>query len=196
MHNKSTLQLVYLSALLSACILLSGCVHIADALSDEPIQPDPTKRSFGEAWDDKQLSRIIRVNLNKADPRFDDLNVNVYVYNGVVLLTGEVDDEKLRIQAANVAKDVYRVRQVHNELQVGPQRGFGSHTSDSWLDTKIEAKLATNGDIDASRVEVYVEDDNVYLMGMMSKAQAERITDVIRSTKGVKKVVRAIEYID
>ncbi|WP_239923552.1 BON domain-containing protein [Agaribacterium haliotis] len=171
-------------------------MQITDAVSDEPIQPDPTKRSFGEYWDDRNLHTIIRVNLNKADQRFDKLNVNVHVYNGVVLLTGEVPEQQLRDTAGKVAADVYRVRQVHNELTIGPKRSFGSHSKDSWLETKIDGKLITNGDIDSSRVEVYVENQVVYLMGMLSRAQTERITDVVRTTKGVKKVVRAIEYVD
>jgi len=43
---------------------------------------------------------------------------------------------------------------------------------------------------------VFVEDRKVYLMGLLSRAQAEKITDVIRRQKGVRKVVRAIEYVD
>ena len=191
MINKLRICLVLLMLL-----NVSACVQLTDAVSDEPIQPDPGKRSFGEQWDDKQLCTIIQVNLKKADPYFDKLNVNVYCYNSVVLLAGEVPTEPLRELAGKVARDLHRVRLVYNELNIGPKRGFSSHSTDLWLKTKITSKLRGNKDIDSSRVEVYVEDASVFLMGMLSRTQTEKITDVVRTTDGVNKVVRAIEYID
>lgn len=188
----------FLIALFVTCIplLLSGCVTVVDAVSSDEIQPDPTKRSFGEYWDDKQLRTIVAVNIRKADPAFDKLNINVYSYNSVILLTGEVTTKELYELAGETARKVNRVRQVYNELQIGSDRGFFDHAEDSLLGTKIKSKLFAYKDIDSSRVEVFVEDNTVYLMGLLSKAQTEKITNVIRKEKGVKKVVRAIEYID
>ena len=40
------------------------------------------------------------------------------------------------------------------------------------------------------------ENGVVYLMGMVSRAEAERIVDVSRSTGGVQKVVQIFEIID
>lgn len=190
------LKLVPFLFILISALILSGCVRVVDAVSSDPIQPDPSKRSFGEYWDDKQLRTIVAVNLRKADPAFDDLNINVYSYNSVVLLTGEVPSVKLRELAGSVARDVNRVRQVYNELQIGETRGFIDNTEDKLLGTKIKTKLFSYRDIDSSRVDVYVEDNTVYLMGLLSRAQTDKITNVVRKEKGVKKVVRAIEYID
>lgn len=182
--------------LIFTCTFLTGCVTVVDAVSSDEIQPDPTKRSFGEYWDDKQLRTIVAVNLRKANPEFDKLNVNVYTYNSVVLLTGEVPSAELRDLAGETARKINRVRQVYNEIQLGTKRGFLDNAEDSLLGTKIKSKLFAYKDIDSSRVNVIVEDNVVYLMGLLSRAQTEKITDVVRKEKGVKKVVRAIEYID
>jgi osmotically-inducible protein OsmY len=176
--------------------LLSGCVTVVDAITDKPIQPDPNKRSFGTYWDDKQLRTIVSVNIKKASDRFKDGNVNVYSFNGVILLTGEVPSHELRDLADATARDVNRVRQVYNELVVAPKRGFIANTTDAWLGSKIKTKLFAYKDIDSSKVEVIVEDHTVYLMGLLTRAQTEKITNVVRKTNGVRKVVRAIEYID
>ena len=40
------------------------------------------------------------------------------------------------------------------------------------------------------------EDGVVYLMGLVSHAEAERIVNVARSTGGVQKVVQIFEWID
>ena len=188
----------YLSSL---CIVFlasqfAGCVSVIDAVSDEPLQTDPTKRSFGEYWDDKQLKTIVAVNLKKASPEFKGLNIRVYSFNSVILLTGEVPTKELRELAGQTAREVTRVRQVYNELVIGPKRGFLDNAQDKLLGSKIKAKLFVYKDIKSSRVEVFVEDKQVYLMGLLSRTQAEKITEVIRRQKGVRKVIRAIEYID
>lgn len=177
-------------------LALSGCVTVLDATTDEPIRRDPGKRTFGAYVDDKQLKTIISVNLKKADPGLKDANVNVTVYNGVVLLTGQVPTKALREKAGEIARDVNKVRQVYNELQVLPNTAFLSRTNDSWLATKVNSKLMAHKDIDSSRVVVVVENSTVFLMGLLTRVQTEKITDVARSTKGVTKVVRAIEYIE
>ncbi|MFT7559633.1 MAG: osmotically-inducible protein OsmY [Flavobacteriales bacterium] len=174
----------------------NACVTVVDAVTDNPIQPNPNKRSLGTYIDDKQLNTIARVNIKKAHPLLSDSNVNVHSFNAVVLLTGEVPTVKLRELAGNTVRDIDRVREVYNELVVGPQRGFFAQRLDSTLGTKIKSKLLIYKDIKSRRVEVIVEDHTVFLMGLLSKAQAEKITKVVSETRGVKKVVRTIEYID
>lgn len=175
---------------------LAGCVTVLDATTDEPIHRDPSIRTFGQYIDDKQIKTIIAVNLQKVGPKMDDANVNVTVYNGLVLLTGQVPTNKLREEAGAVASNLNKVRQVYNELQVLPNTSLLSRANDSWLATKINTKLMLHEDIDSDRVVVVVENSIVYLMGRMTPVQAEKITQVARTTGGVAKVVRAIEYIE
>lgn len=183
--------------LTAACpFILSGCVSIVDATTEGPIKTDPGKRSFGEYWDDQSIETVVGVNVKKASPALDRAHINVHSYRGVVLLTGEVQNSEMRSLAGETAREVARVRQVYNELQIKPNATFLDRTSDNLLQTKINTKLLVYKDIDSSRVKVIVEDDIVYLMGLLTKIQAEKITDVVRKTKGVKKVVRAIEYIE
>ncbi|MFL0804235.1 MAG: BON domain-containing protein [Agarilytica sp.] len=182
--------------ILTATIFTSGCVSILDATREEPIQIDPGKRSFGGYMDDKQLKTVISVNIKKADPKLKDAHINVHTYNAVVLLTGEVENADLRRLAADTARKVNKVRQVYNELSVGPKTTFLSRTNDNWIHSRIKSKLVFNTDIDSDRVEIIVEDNVVYLMGKLTKVQAEKITEVVRTSRGVDKVVRAIEYIE
>ncbi len=180
---------------LSCTLFMSGCVTIIDATAKGPIQTDPGKRSLGGYIDDKQLRTIVAVNIRKADPQLSDAHINVHSYNAVILLTGQVSTPELRELAGTTARKVNRVRQVYNEISVNPKISFGARTHDNYLHSKIKTKLLLDRDIESGRVEVIVEDDIVYLMGLMSEDQAERVTDRVRTTKGIKKVVRAIEYI-
>lgn len=185
-----------LTAVFFLSFLLSGCAWLIDKTTDEPIQIDPSKRSRGEKIDDSRLETIISVNLRKTHPKLEEARINVHAYNSVILLTGEVENDELRRIAGNTARKLNKVRQVYNELTVGTNATLKSRSADNWLQSKINSKLLFNGDIDSSRVQVIVENKVVFLMGKLTQVQAEKITEVVRTTKGVDKVVRAIEYIE
>lgn len=174
----------------------AGCTSIVDATTSAPIKTDPSKRSFGSYIDDQQIQTIVAVNIRKAAPEAKEANIDIHSFNGAVLLVGQVPTAHLREVAGKTARNESRVRQVYNELVVGTKTDFFDRTADNIMQTKINSKLAFNRDIDSSRVKVIVENDTAYLMGLLSRIQAEKITDVVRSTKGIKKVVRAIEYLE
>ena len=176
--------------------VISGCVSIIDATTDEPIKPDPNERSFGGYIDDKNLKTVVAVNIKKASAALDEAHINVHVFNAVVLLTGEVQSQTQRDLAGKTARDVSRVRQVYNELLVQPTSKFMDRTVDNVMQTKIKAKLMLDKDIDSGKVTVIVENDVAYLMGLLTRVQTDKITDVVRQQPGIKKVVRAIEYIE
>ena len=191
-HTRRALRL----SLLIATLSLVGCVSFLDSTSEDPLNINANKRTFGGYWDDHQLHTVISVNLRKASKDLKKANVNVHVYNGIVLLTGQVPTKELYDLAGRTANEVNNVRQVYNELQVRPNTSALSKMNSTFLRGKIKKRLASNKEIDSNIVEVIVEDDIVYLMGLLNSQQAEIVTEIASTTKGIKKVVRAIEYID
>lgn len=187
---------LFLTALMSSLTLLSGCASMLDAVTPGPIKADPSKRSFGTYIDDQNIETIVKVNIRKAAPVAKEANIFVHSFNGAVLLIGQVPTAEVREVAGSTARNEPRVRQVYNELVVGEKTDFFDRTADNVLQTKINSKLALNRDIESSRVKVIVENDTAYLMGLLTRIQAEKITDVVSSTRGIKKVVRAIEYLE
>jgi osmotically-inducible protein OsmY len=167
-----------------------------DATSDGPLEPDPGRRTFGAYVDDQRLETVIKVNLRKADPALADANINVLSFNGVVLLTGEVPSSDLRQAAADVVRGLSKVRQVHNELQVKANSTFFSRSNDGWLATKVRSKILANRDIESERVKLVVENRVVFLMGLLTRAEANLVSEIAAQTEGVEKVVRVIEYIE
>ena len=175
---------------------LSGCTPIVSATTSEPITPDPTKRTFGTYIDDEQLETIATVNIDKTSDELKQSNITVTVYNGVALLTGQVPNKELRQQAAEIVRELDRVRQVHNELEIRSNATFWMNRGDGWIATKVRTKLLTSPDVKSSRVKLKVENGVVYLIGLMTKIQAEKASTIAASVGRVTKVVRVIEYID
>lgn len=183
-------------ALLLWLLAGTGCTTIVGATTSEPIELNPGKRSLGMRIDDEQLETIASVNIDKASKRLADAPIEVYSFNAVILLVGQVPTAELRSLAASTVNDLHSVRQVHNELEVDAPIPFMTRTHDTWLATKVKTKLYANGDVEGGRVKVIAENGSVYLMGLVSRAEADRITDIVRHTGGVKRVVRVFEYID
>lgn len=177
-------------------MLLSGCTALIDVTTSEPLQVDPGKRTTGARIDDGNIERVAAVNLRKAHAGILNGNVHVNSFNAVVLLTGQVANEELRALAGDTVNKIHTVRQVHNEIQIGNNASLGDINYDTWLTTKVKSKLLARGDIEGRRVRVVTEGKTVYLMGLVSRDEAERITDVTRTTGGVRQVVRVFEYID
>jgi osmotically-inducible protein OsmY len=190
------LKHLVLYALLFGATVLNGCSTIIDVTTSEPIHVNPGKRTLGAKIDDSNIETIARVNINKAHSTLADSGIGISSYNAVVLLTGQVTNEELRLLAGETVNKINTVRQVHNELQVGRRISFSERSYDTWLTTKVKTQLLVIGDIEGRRVRVITEAKTVFLMGMVSRREADKITDVARTTGGVGKVVKVFEYID
>lgn len=177
-------------------ILTSACTTLVNNVTKEPFEPDPTETTIGTDIDDLKMDVAIGVNIKKADSRLDASHINVHVYNAVVLLTGEVPSDKLKVLAGDAARNYYGVRQVHNELQIGGNSSIISRTNDSIITGHVKTKMIFNGSVDASDISVITEDGVVYLMGTITRASGAKAASVASNTRGVKKVVRVFEYID
>lgn len=175
---------------------LTGCSSVLEATHDGPIQQDPGKRTLGTYIDDQKIETVTVVNINKAHPDLKAANINVTSFNGVVLLTGQVENNELRALAGSTAQQVLNVRQVYNEIQVRGITSMLARTSDSWISTKVRSVMLADKEIDSSRVKIVTENGVVYLMGLLTRAEADNAAEVARGVGGVQKVVKAVEYID
>ena len=187
---KSALLLVVLS------LVLSGCSSVVSGVRSEPIKEDHSKRTFGTYVDDESIELKAKVNLKETDSGYKEGNINVKSYNGVVLLIGQISTVQLREQAAEIVSQLKNVRKVHNELTVGPSTSALSRINDSWLSTKVRSRLAVNDEVKTGPIKVITENAVVYLMGMVTRQQAEEVVEVVRRTGGIQKIVRVFEYLD
>jgi osmotically-inducible protein OsmY len=179
----------------ASLILLTSCAKIISVTTSEPIQISTNKRTLGTKINDQQLETIARVNLNNTSKQLEDAHINIDSFNGLVLLTGQVPNEQLRNLAGDTVGKINSVRQVHNELAAGTPTGFQARSKDSWITTKIKTKLVASS-IQSRRILIITEAQTVFLMGLVSRYEAERITNVAKNTDGVKQVVKVFEYVD
>jgi osmotically-inducible protein OsmY len=122
-------------------------------------------------------------------------HVNVTSYNYTVLLTGEVPTAQEKADAEKVVSEVPQVKTVVNELQVAGASSTASRSNDAYITSKVKSNLLGNGKVKPTDVKVVTEASVVYLLGLVTREEADAATEIARGTGGVQKVVRVFEYV-
>ncbi len=174
----------------------TGCVRMVATFSDEPVDQNHGKRTAGSRLEDRNIVRKARINLYRADERFRQAPMKVVSFNGNLLLVGQVQDAQLKARASDIAGRVRHVRNVHNELQVGGGRSFWARTNDTWITTRTKSRMLVDGDAQGRRTRVVTANGVVYLMGLLTRAEADAAVEQAQKVYGVQKIVKIIEYID
>ena len=133
---------------------------------------------------------------NRIRERFGDaVHVNVTSYNRNVLLTGEAPNEQVRVEIERIATGVANVRAVINEVRVAGISPLSARANDAVTTSKVKARFVDAQTFGAHHVKVVTEANTVFLMGLVTRREADLATEVTRTTAGVSKVVRVFEYI-
>jgi len=122
------------------------------------------------------------------------VRVNVTSFNRSVLLTGEVPNEKTRAEIERIVAGMANVRSVTNDLQIVRVVSIDSRASDVRITDSVKAQLAYSGKLNPIHVEVVTDASVVYLLGIVTEAEANAAVEVARTTGGVRKVVKIFEY--
>ena len=126
----------------------------------------------------------------------DRVHVNLTSYNRQVLLTGEVPSAQDKQQVEQVVAGVENVVSVVNELAaVTGQTSFSQRSNDTFVTGRVKAMLLDARDLQSNAFKVVTERGTVYLMGRVTQREADRATQVVRSTPGVQKVIRVFDVI-
>ena len=157
---------------------------------------DPTLRTPGRWFDDEVIERMASRRIYEADERLAISHVNVVSYDGIVLLTGQVEDPDLRSLAEESIREIRKIRKIHNEIQIGGAISLMARGNDNWLQTKVKAQLLANEDVEASRIKVLVEDGIAYLIGVVPREQADAAVAVARTVFGIQRVVKVFDYLE
>jgi len=174
--------------------LLGGCVPLViggAAVGSALVAMD--RRTSGAQLEDEgiELRSIGRLNENLGSR----VHVNVTSYNRQVLLSGEVPSAQDKQLVEQIVSRVDNVRSVVNELAVLGASSLTQRSSDALITGKVKAAMVDSKDLFANAFKVVTERGTVYLMGRVTQREANRATEVARSTGGVQKVVRLLEII-
>lgn len=186
--NKRTLPRLAGTLLLGAALGLSGCSTITGSSGYG------TRTSYA-IEQDTQTARALWDSI-RTDESLDGTHINVDVYNGFVLLTGQVGSDAQKSRAGELAKNLRGVRHLRNELSVGPNSSTQQRLQDTWITSRVKTRLTASNHIDSDRVRVLTENGTVYLMGLVRYSEADYLVRLVSQTSGVDRIVKAFEYLN
>lgn len=182
-----------LASLCAGLSTLSGCALVIGgaALTGGLVATD--RRTSGTQLEDEGIelrgaSRLSQVMGQRG-------HINLSAYNRQVLMTGEVPTEADKLLAEQTLAKVDNVRSVVNELAVLGNSSVTARGNDVFISGKVRAGFVDAKELSANAFRVVTERSTVYLMGLVTQREADKATEIARSTSGVQRVVRIFEVI-
>lgn len=175
--------------------LTTGCAPLIVAGGATGVAVVHDRRSAGTVIDDQTIEFQALGSLHADKELYRQAHINVTSYNRVALLTGEAPTEELKNRAAEIVRGIEKVRRAHNEITLAAPSSFTSRSADTLLTGRVKAAMVGIEGFDPTRVKVVTENGVVYLLGLVTRAEAQTATEAARTTSGVQRVVRIFEYV-
>jgi osmotically-inducible protein OsmY len=182
--------------LIAASGLLQGCVSpvVAAGVGTGLIMSAADRRSAGTILEDNTIE-------SKAQTRIEEkykstVHASVIAFNRFALITGTVDGETAKMDIERIVGSIPNLKGIANELVVGSVSSNSTQETDSRISGNVKLRFAKSTVFKADHVKVVTENSVVYLMGLVTRAEADAASDIASTTAGVGKVVRVFEYVD
>jgi len=190
-------HLIFILVLL---IVLTGCAPTAfivgaaaGATAGGAVVYD--NRGMDTIWQDNHISYHAQMRINTDDKLKHKTNISVATFDHVVLLVGEAPTEELRTYAENLVRQVPNIKRICNQITIGEPILTSTHSSDTWITTKVKSDMLTQKGLKSTQMKVVTENGIVYLMGLTTPSQGRLAAETARKVAGVKKVVEVFEYV-
>ena len=165
-------------------VVATGVVATTVAVTD--------RRTAGIILEDETIELKSMNELSKNFSK-DDISVAVTSFNRAALLTGWVAKEKISQDIAALIANVENVREIINELNIGPKATGKMFARDTILTAKIKASFIDEEKLNANAVKVKTESGIVFLMGIVTQREADLAADIASRVKGTKRVIKVFE---
>ena len=111
----------------------------------------------------------------------------------MVLLTGIVKNQEMRIETVKIVWEVGGVKEVINEIEIGDKPTIKEYANDVWITTQIKALAAKDIGLRSISYNIETIRGKVYLAGITSRPnQLETLINITKSVKGVKEIVNYV----
>ncbi|MBQ9220683.1 MAG: BON domain-containing protein [Succinivibrio dextrinosolvens] len=197
--NLKKISLVAAFAISSAFVF-NGCatVMVGGAAAGAGAYIGSDSRTVDKQIDDQKISKnvlsILRNDATRSD--YKVFRVDCVVLNGNVLLVGETQDREYLSECLEKIKHVKNVRRIFNCVENIPPVSSGTVASDAYITSKVKSMLLFGSKISSGRFKVYTENSVVYMMGYVTRNEAQRAINQARKVDGVKKIHPIFDYMD
>jgi osmotically-inducible protein OsmY len=190
--NNKTAKLVSVLLILG---VLQGCAAVAVVAITTGASMATDRRSIGNQIDDQSIQVEAYNEIAKNKILSEETNLHLTSVNGSVLIVGQSPTTYLRDQAIKIIHEIKGVVKVHNQIRIGNVAAITTQTNDIWLTSKVKTALFSSNKVNGKNIKVVTENGEVFLMGIVSKNEADAAVNITRNINGVNKVFKAFEYL-
>ena len=184
-----------LIAILLLGTMLQGCAVATVVAVTAGVTMVADRRSFSKQIDDQTIEFTAHNELAKQRALSDNTNLHVVSMNGTVLIVGQAPNSYLRELAIKTVQGLPDIVSIHNQIRIGSNTAVTTQSKDIWLTSKVKSALLAAEDVHAKDIKVITENSEVFLLGLVTKEEAEIVVEITRNISGVSQVFKAFEYI-
>jgi len=173
-------------------LIVNSCAIVSTAGSLVGSASTSSRGLSGTVEDTYLMSKIVsKITLMKLS-NFSDITVSVN--NRKVLLAGNIENQEKRLELIRKVWWIDGVKEVYNELEIGPKISFSEKTEDFIFEVKIENRLLLEPGIFSNNYSVDVVNGKVYVIGISSNIEEKtKIENFLNSMNDIKKLVLLID---
>ena len=172
--------------------LLNGCAPAAITAGIAGVAASESEKGLGTTINDTIIHAAITESMFKKDVN-KFLGVKIRVDDGVVLLTGKVNNPQIRVEATRISWEPRGVIEVVNEIQVSEKSSIKDIAKDLAASTTIKGKLVADKNIKSVNFNIDVVNGIAYLSGV-ARTQKE-MNLVLAYTKETLYINQLVNYI-
>ena len=172
--------------------LLNGCAPAAITAGIAGVAASESEKGLGTTINDTIIHAAITESMFKKDVN-KFVGVKIRVDDGVVLLTGKVDNPQTRVEATRMSWEPRGVVEVVNEIQVSEKSSIKDIAKDLAASTTIKGKLLADKNIKSINFNIDVVNGIAYLSGV-ARTQKE-MNLVLAYTKETLYINQLVNYI-
>lgn len=193
--NITCIKPIKFVALLLILSVLQGCAVVTVVAITTGASMATDRRSIGNQIDDQTIEVEAYNEVTKNKSLNDNTNLHITSVNGSVLIIGQAPTTYLRDQAIKIVNEIEGVIRIHNQIRIGNLTSVTTQTNDVWLTSKVKTALFSSDDVNGNDIKVITENAEVFLMGLVSKKEADAAVNITRNISGVNRVFKAFEYL-
>lgn len=184
-------------AIVLSPFVLSGCFPAAATVATGTGVSLAENRSLGRKLDDNVIAADITNRYAQTDFKTLVTNVTIHIRFGRVMLTGNVPRQDVAEQAVALAWQARGVTEVINELKVTTDDSIWATANDIAIKKNLQGRLLITKDVWMINYSIDVSDGVAYILGRtQDRPEMNRVLNIARTTKGVKKVVNYLQSSD
>ena len=150
-------------------------------------------RPVEEIWGDTLLK--VTINKKLLETSFSETfwSLNTTIFEGRVLITGNVKNTTLRDQVSQIVWGVKGVREVLNEIEIQETNSVTQIARDKFIQTSLQARMLGDKIVSDINYKMIAHNNVLYIIGIaQSQAELEKIVAHARAIRYVKRFVNYI----